>query len=435
MFEQGAFREAVEVYDAVLAQNPHDEKAVAGLKLARTRFIDSRLIQVRKARLALDQELAIEMLLEVVTLEKQWAYFPGGAIAGTQEEESIEALSFVENKIGSAQNKDRPLSALYLLTHYEPIFSGNLNPRREFLLRRLAAAGKRQCSSLSRSLTDEKPYYSEFVRKVCSAWGQPGKDLSGARATKLSELYGRVVVHTNVKGLSSGGATQLRKSIENTFRESPWFEIRGSRVLHIHLKGDYTFSHSRSPVERVHGYQVQIPFTEYQTVEKPPKGPKGESEYRPVTRYRTEPRIQKYDGWNHKQSLDLHLQGDFVVAGTPRTVRYEKQLAQLGFEHHWNLPQIGLEPETPALESPETWIEQQAILLAADILNSTEEAWEQRYCESSSNEPTLMATGDQIHRCLRFRRSSPPQLADAWYEKFFGLTFAQANELLKLADL
>lgn len=247
LFEQGAYWQSIEAYEGAIAENPRDEKAHAGLRRARTQFIDAKLIEIRKARFAGSQRQAVDTLLELVKLQSQWEFFPRGALAGTQEEESHEALAYIEGQIASAKAKDRPLSALYLLTHYEPVFAGSLSPRREFLLRQLTVDGKKQCSALSRNESGKQPYYSEFVRKVCAAWGVLSRNQKKAFVTKRSELYRRVKVHAAITGLPNSLASELQKALERSFQDSPWFDSEGSKTLNLSLRGNYVFSHNRSP--------------------------------------------------------------------------------------------------------------------------------------------------------------------------------------------
>jgi peptide deformylase len=430
LFEKGAYREAIEVYNAALAENPRDERVVASLKKARTQFLDHRLIETRKARLAGNSNLALEILMELVTLQNEWSFYPKGALANTQEEETQEALLYLEQKVAQAKSKDRPLFALYLLQHYQPILEGPLSSRREYLLRQLRTDGKKQCSALSRTLSNHQPYYSEFVQKVCSAWGI-WNTAKKPVLSKQTELYRKLNVAFLIRGMPASLKASLKSTLEKSFEESPWFDSAGSRVLAVTLKGDFLQTQTRTPENRVHGFHVEIPYTTYETTVLS----NGETKQRPITRFRSDPRFQTYNGWNLTQELALHVQTQLSLAGNQRPLNFERRTSQQGFEHHWNLPQIGLHPESVSLENPQSWVEQQAIFLGADFLRTSEEIWDQLYCEQTAPETTLMSTGDQVHRCLRYRHSNPPDFANIWYEKFFGLTVAQANELLKLADL
>jgi tetratricopeptide (TPR) repeat protein len=464
LYEKGAYFEAIQTYEAALQQSPRDEDALAGLRKARGMYLDKKLIEVRKARLGTNRQLAIDTLLELVKNETQWDFFPGGAIAVTQEEESIESMRFVEAQMNDSITKDRPLWGLYLLNHYQPIFSGSLSTRREFLLRQLSKTGVKQCDNLVRNENAQQPYFSEFVRKVCTAWGLADKGKASGRTGKRAALYRSIRVDAQIANLGKPYRSALAGALENAFQQTPWFDPEGARSVPLTLSGDFRIVHETTPEVRIHGYTVQIPYTDYQNVTKTRQvsyveyvdnchwdsvtntnicNPQHVTRYRdetysdtePVTRYRSEPRSQRYDGINHHQALELHAQGELKLGKLTKPLRLDASAQKDGFEHHFNLPSVGLSPEDPNLIDPNAWVSHQAEQLGADLRAHAEDLWIGQYCQPMSTEPTLVATGDSVHRCLRLTYKSPPAFADSWYSRFFGLNVAQADELLKLSDL
>jgi hypothetical protein len=464
LYEKGAYFEAIQTYEAALQQNGRDEDALAGLKKARGMYLDKKLIEVRKARLGTNRQLAIDTLLELVKNEAQWDFFPGGAIAVTQEEESIEAMRFVEAQMNDSVTKDRPLWGLYLLNHYQPIFSGSLSTRREMLLRQLSKVGVKQCENLARNESPSQPYFSELVRKVCTAWGVADKGKTAGRLGKRAVLYRAIRVEPQIAGFSRAYRAALSSSLENAFQQTPWFDPEGGQILNLNLTGEFRLIHETRPEVRIHGYSVQVPYTDYQEVSKTRQvayqeyvdgchydavtnanvcNPRQETRYRnetyterePVTRYRSEPRSQRYDGIQHHQSLDLLAQGELRLGKLSKPLRLQGAAQKDGFEHHFNLPNMGLTPADPDLLDPEAWIRHHSEILGSDLRAQAEELWIGQYCQPMNAEPTLVATGDNVHRCLRLTYKSPPAFADAWYGRFFGLNVAQADELLKLSDL
>lgn len=464
LYEKGAYFEAIQTYEAALQQNGRDEEALAGLKKARGMYLDKKLIEVRKARLATNRQLAIDTLLELVKNETQWDFFPGGAVAVTQEEESIESMRFVEAQMNDAVTKDRPLWGLYLLNHYQPIFSGSLSTRREMLLRGLTKVGVKQCENLARAESPAQPYFSEFVRKVCTAWGRTDKGKTSGRVGKRAALYRAVRVEPQIAGFSRAYRAALSGALENAFQQTPWFDPEGARILNLNLAGDFRLIHETRPEARVHGYSVQVPYTDYEQVTKHRQvqyqeyvdncrydtvthsnvcNPRSETRYRtetyteqePVTRYRSEPRSQRYDGIQHHQSIDLLAQGNLNLGKLAKPLRLQGTVQKDGFEHHFNMPSVGLSPQDPDLVDPEAWVRHQSELLGSDLRALADDLWIGQYCQPMNAEPTLVATGDNVHRCLRLTFKNPPAFADAWYGRFFGLNVAQADELLKLSDL
>ncbi len=447
LYAQGAYRAAIETYEAALLEEPRNEKALAGLKRARTTFIDKTLIEVRMARFAGNLRLALDLLLEIVTAEAKWAYAPVGAVATTQSEESQEALRYIEAQVMDAIRRERPLGGLYLLTHYQPIFSGELSGRHAFLVDDLTRrAGARQCRTLAKIQTAKYPYFSEFVRKVCTAWGMSDQGKASLLNAKRAELYRGVKVAANVDGLPAPYRSGIDAALENALESSPWFDPKGGRILTVVLDGKFQLEHQKNPEHRFHGYTEQVPYTDYEEVTKTRQVPvvvndvttyqtEFYSEREPVTRYHHVPRSQPYDGVYHRQSLEFRAGGTLTLNKISKPLRIDGSTHREGFEHHWNMPAIGLHSERPHLEDPETWVRQQAERLGSDMSVSANDIWDSLYCESVSGEPTLIATGDQVHRCLRSRLKLPPAFVEAWYSRFMGLSAREADRLLHFSDL
>ncbi len=438
--EKGAYREAISTFEEALKKDPSDAEAREGLSKAQNRFLDKRLIETRMANLAGNSRLALDILLEVAQLEAKWNFFPKGKLGGTQEEEASESFRFLEKEVARASKSNRPLSALYLLTHYAPIFSGALSGSHKSLVRSAQSRGEKQCRELSRTERKDKPYFSVFVRKVCTAWGTPvvGKALDSK--AKNSGLYRGVRVVSFIEGLAPTSLSALKTRLEKAFEATPWFSAGSEATLPLTLRGHFVKRQSRVPEERTHGYTEKVPYTHYETVDKEVRSGPGLKTttvkvQEPVTRYREVPRFQVYNGWNVTQEIALLSEGTLELGRQSRDLRIEERSVRKGFEHQWNLPAIGLVPETLHLENPETWFIAQSEKLAENLRDSANEFWIREYCNPNTSEPTLLGTGETVHRCLRGNFSEPPRFANQWYEHFFGVSVVEADELLNFADI
>jgi hypothetical protein len=437
LYEKGAFREAVETFELAVKENPQDEEAHAGLGKARTSFIDKRLIDARMANLSGNALVALDTLLEVATAERQWNYVPGGKLGGTQEEESTEALRFLEKETASAIKRERPLWALYLLSHYAPVFTGSHSAAFNALQNQVNKKGARQCGELSKLEAKDKPFFSLFVRKVCTAWGNPNTG-GKAAAERNRELFRQVHVTSRVHGLSKEFTAIFKTKLERALEQTPWFSPQGRSTLELVLEGNFSESLNKIPERRVHGYSVKEPYTDYENVEKTVitrNGQKKYTERQPITRFRDVPRTQPYNGWLVQQWLEVHIESPLQLSSQSRTLRLEDRFSAEGFEHQWNLPDIGLRPQTAEVKDSREWVSDQAAKLSDSLVQTAKELWEQEFCAPVASEPTLIATGERVHRCLRGTLENPPLFASQWYERFFGLTAAQANELLSLNEL
>jgi hypothetical protein len=438
--EKGAYREAISTFEEALKKDPADADAREGLSKAQNRFLDKRLIESRMANLAGNSRLALDILLEVVQLETKWNFFPKGKLGGAQEEESSESFRYVEKEVARSLKSNRPLSALYLLTHYAPIFSGNLSGSHKSLVRTARSKGEKQCRELSRAEQKDKPYFSVFVRKVCTAWGAPvvGKVLDPK--VKNEGLYRAVRVESSIEGLAPSYLSMLKTRLEKAFESTPWFSAAAQATLPLAIRGRFVSRQTRIPEERTHGYTERVPYTHYETVDKQVATGQGLATKtvkvrEPVTRHREVPRFQIYNGWNVTQEMAFLSEATLKLGGQSRDLRLEEKSVRQGFEHQWNLPAIGLVPETPHLENPEVWFVSQSEKLAENLRAAGNEFWVREYCHANSSEPTLLGTGEAVHRCLRGNFDEPPRFANQWYEHFFGVTVVEADELLNFADI
>jgi hypothetical protein len=74
MMENGAFDEAESTYANIVSHDPKNAEAQAGLRSARIKILDTRLITVRKTRMA-GGATALS-LIDIITLENRWALQP-----------------------------------------------------------------------------------------------------------------------------------------------------------------------------------------------------------------------------------------------------------------------------------------------------------------------------------------------------------------------
>jgi hypothetical protein len=153
-----------------------------------------------------------------------------------------------------------------------------------------------------------------------------------------------------------------------------------------------------------------------------------------VTRYRSEPRVQEYDGIYESQVLSLAIEGVARFGSAERTVTLSERSRTAGFRHDWSMPSIGLAPEGSKLEDPDAWLSAQATALGQKLLEESDDAWNRLYCRPLADGATFAMQGNQVHRCLRRRPETFPAFVTAWYTNHFAITPEQATELFSLND-
>src|SRR5262245_54526784 len=154
----GSYEEAVALYDRILLEDPKDSEAAAERAKAREKYIDQKLLVVRRSRVGGNLQNSVDLLLEIVTKENEWHSFPGGAVAYTQDEESAEALKYVGHLVHAALSRDLPLRGYVLTTRYAPIFSGPRTGAVEQLHAETKKVATKKCDRLASAASLENPY-------------------------------------------------------------------------------------------------------------------------------------------------------------------------------------------------------------------------------------------------------------------------------------
>lgn len=462
-FEQGAYEDAVANYERAVAEDPNDAEAVAGLRKSREKLIDTKLLEVRKSRLAGNPQSGLDMLLQLVERESKWNFYPMGAVASTQQEETKEALAFLRLRVSQALAKQLALQAHWLVKVYGLIFQGKAQQFLSAESDKTRRQGRQQCSRFQKAALPSLPYFTAFVEKFCAEFNLAFSSAS-AEASRLSELSGKLKLTSQVQGLGPGQLAYFRQALEQSFFETPWYDPKSSRAVRVTLSGQYSYTHDQTPERRVHQYYVQVPYTVYERVRRTKQVPYETHEYRcdsygvrdpgqpcqyvpvtrfktdeyydtvPTTKYRSESRSQEYTGVSHLQKMDLAVDGLFILAGNRRTISLSDRKEDRGFEHTWDMPDIGLTPKSSSLTDPDRWLEARANDLSVQLRTQSVNLWRDLYCKPGK-EGSMAETGNQAHKCLRLDLDRPPPFAEQWYQTHFGLSVAEARMILDLSDL
>lgn len=462
-FEKGAYEEALQLYEQALVESPSDADASAGLRKTRIKLIDKRLLTVRHTRLGGNSQGALDLLSEVVADETAWKVFPDGPVSSTQDEESESLFPFFRGQVDTAFKKSRPLRVHYLVEHYRPVFQGTKQRMLDAMSSRAATLGKTSCSEIAAYANESVPYYAQFLAKACGLWGFDTTSLQRTARAKFGEFYRKVDAKVRVNGVDDGIEEMLEKVTEEAFRQSPWFDANGGKSATIAMSGAYARAYTERSETRSHSYTVSIPYTDYETVTRTryvsnttyvpscsydyvtgreqchdvPQSssqPLSYTERVPVTRYRTEPRVQSYEGTYETQTLSLRIGGQARFGTLDRKLTYAERSKTEGFRHDWSIPSIGLNPEPSKLADPEQWLANQALGLGQEVLSASVDAWQKLYCRPLAAKADMAAIGNQAHRCLRAPPESVPAFVTAWYTNHFGVTPEQAATLFALND-
>lgn len=447
LLEGGAFEQASGAYDAILKANPGDADAIVGLQKSRQGLLDQSLIQVRLARMGGNHQQGLDTLLKAVKRENEWGYYPTGKVAFTQNEEATYAFDYVSEKSKAAISAKKPLAAEHWLKKYGPIFQGEEHQaRHQALLSRATAAGKESCSEILKHASDAQPYFATLAKRYCLHFGETVGAFTASQKTIANHHFNGVSVKSRLSGVSPEQLSVLESDLNSALRETGWYDVESPNAAPTELAGSFVLKHEKNQLRLTHRYEVEVPYTAYEKVEKTKRIPYEDTEggrtvtrYKekrvlvtePVTRYRRVPKYYPYWGVEHEQALSLSIKAssDF----RDRTVPFEliERTVTKGIEHSENVPEIKLKPADPGLPDPGVWLKAHSEKLRSKFETKASQLYIDLYCKPDPSATTLATSGNQVERCLRQKMPEPPKFTIDWYEATFGLGPVEARDLLK----
>lgn len=472
LLEDGNFMEAATQYEQILAKNPKDEDAIAGLKKARAGWMDRRLIDVRMTRLAGRSEDAGEILLEVISKQALWQSVPAGNQAFTQQEESSYFAEASSVRIERDLKNTMPLRAEYYLKHFEPILlaanPGKLKQWRE----KVHTQGKSACTARTTEVTSSKSsskiyFYRRFLNRYCQYWNSESQaKLKSKIATEPLDDEGKRIrffrsltlqIASPASSLNEVRTALLKTRLDEAFKATAWYDDASTEPLAVPLSVRWIEDHRQTHLPQRHIYQVQEPFTEYVQVQKERSVPytemrrtqdpstPGLMREMPVTSYRTElytvtepktvhrpvDRIYTYDAIFHDQNLEIDLGTEFEFQGRAVSARQSMKASAEGIEHHESQPTIGLKPSSPQLIFVDLWIAENTQKFANKWESALSQAWVDQYCHEAAAGDPLQAA-ERALRCLKQRRDVYTPFAETWFQNQFGLRITESDSIVSV---
>lgn len=460
MMEKGDYEAAAATYESVVARDPENAEAQAGLKAARSKVLDQRLINVRKAREGGSGLDAANLLLGVLALEKRWNMQPPGAAVFTQQEEAGFATGAVLGYFRQTPQSAFPLRQELDLRKYEPLFQQSRAG--EFASVRAAnqKEGRAQCRRYARQVRADTPYTADFVARFCGFFGEDDV-VEVDEKTIHKTLFREVKVSPNLQGFPQETPRELAVRLNDALHGTPWFSADGSATQEVKLDGVWNQTVQRNTTQLVYQYKEREKYVDYVDVAKTRQVPYELTEYvlnpvtgksDPVTRvaYRNEtyterePRelfreVQKsypYGGWNVVQDLKLALEGSTLVSGRTITLAVHDESHAQDTASDVANPSIGLQPKQPtALPDQMQWLRAHEDALSQQLRAALMTAWNDLYCSDAPLDNFALA-GNRARQCLRLQSAAaqPPKFVEDWHQRYFGLGQKQVEELLRTAE-
>lgn len=458
--EQGAYAEAISIYERILNTNPRDEEAGAGLRRARLGWISQKLLEVRFLRLAENHIKSLDLLLDIYEKEIGWSVFPIGPEAFTQEEETEFAQRGVSFEVGRSLNHAHPLRAQYLLNRYK-IFFQTKNAKKELdsLRERTHEAGLSRCKEDYSTLTDEQYFYGTFIGNLCNVWGFESPGLEKQYASAKDLFYTAVEAESSAVGLPKTYESELNNIFLARLRNTPWYDKDSTKVLKLDLAGNFIYSHARKHVTLKHSYTVSVPYTVSWKEKKPSPQEIEAGKKTPLilriatsvldggasrvtrdngdgtvtvteTRYRDEPRQTDYNATEHTEEFSFALTAKGVLHSAGLELAQNASESVTSIEHNNRMPNIGLLPKKAELIGEVNWLNTQATKLADRYERTLIETWDDMYCGGAQYDADTGQEVEYLFRCLKIYKSSPSIRYENWFEANIGLSIDETRAVV-----
>lgn len=435
------YEAAEHAYRQILSDDPSDAEATVGVRRARLGWIDNKLLDVRMLRLSDQTETSFDLLKEIIKREREWQFFPEGAVQFTQLEEIEHAARYVEVRVESLIGKRHLLKARDFVGASSPVLQ---SPRNLLLIEKLARAlgeaATQECRGYEESLTEKQPYFATFVVRYCASWGHKAQFRFDPAQARSSNLYRDLHVSGSADTIPDAMLRHGLEQMVKEFRETPWFDANGQLSLETQVIAAFESNQNKEIENALHTYTVNVPYLETEIVPLPAFGyqqvcdaygychnaPHSNLSFQPVTvtKYRQESRQVSFQRWRHRQAL--FFQGEVIstLANMKASAIHTEKLMIEDTEHPHAAPEVGLQPDPLQLKDPLPWLMTQIDTAAEKWKQELGTAWEVSNCEKPEEATLDDDLSNYVFRCLHGLKKDAriPAFIETFFQDKFGAT-------------
>ncbi len=464
MMNNESYEEAIRTYELILRKTPNDADAVAGLKSAKEKFLDKRLIEIRLARIGNNPEQAWDLLLDVVKREHSWSFYPTGKVAFTQEEETRIAIEDLKRFVEVAVRQKLPLKSEHAVRKYAPIFEKSFSSQFSVIDRISATAGREKCEGFKKEVSRKTPYYSQFILRFCEYYSADSRiQRSGLNHLDFNDFVGPVEYQTKLVRNRSEMPKAWDQFLENALREAllqtAWHHGKGKTKLIVKADGTLGEEILRQKVNMIHEYTVQIPFEKVEPVKvRRVQTLKGShqvkdpytgvvatipvndvKEYDEVvqskrTEFRTEVRTFGYEATKVIQRLNAEALAQTTLLNETLIVPLATSTENESITHDQNLPMVRLDARPLRLPSADLWFQDQLGKYKTAWFEALKQLWIRKHCEEGDPKRSTQEQGNQALKCARQKNISYPSYVENWFEESLGVSVVEFSDLFSSID-
>lgn len=453
LMESGNYRDAVSLWDQVIAKDPSDAEAVFYRNLAQSQLLNEDLVTLKGLIDSRQTIPAFDQLHKFHQKRAQWGLGlnPNSALYLQQQTDRL-YVRYLE-LIQQALSRDLPVRALWLERQYRALIATPPNEDERKLQQDLQARGERRCATLEKE-SAAMPSLRQYAAVYCRKFGRTVAMPAALEQKRLAGLARLGDIRVEVESLTPSESTRLSQRLVDESRKLARFSPFGKRAESLSVTGQFSLQVSERTVPLSHSYSVSIPYTDYELVTRYKSIPytaieehcnvdatrcwnetvtryrqEEEKESVAVTKTRHEPRVYEFQGSETTQKLRLQIVLVHSGAGSTQRFPFEQTLEERATSHRLQLPDIGLQPQELKLIPKENWLEQQYARLATQFYNSEVDRWKREHCASADAAKKWMRFERALH-CIRQREGRDLAWIKQVIDDHEGLELAQISEIL-----
>ena len=438
--EEGLYEAALEQWVLAYQKDPQDIEVQVGLRLSQEKVSNERLVRIRGLRMAKDDERALDELQSLMAIQNKHGIQLDFNSSTFQGKETTILWTHQKSQVLNLTSQMKPLAAELRYRKYANVF--NSIPEYQGLKSTIDKTGIDQCKILRKGLRS-KPFYSSFVTQYCKFFDPQTKPKTKSVSIS-SALFAHPIVQVKLDGTDDEIKTKLLKAMVEGFESSAWYHPEAKKKMNIEVNGRYNWKRSSDIITQSHNYDVEIPYTAYESVRKSRTVPYNEQEYKcengncdyvtvtkyraedyyenePVTRYRYETRVHNYSAKKNTIDFEMVLKGMIRIEKLNHPFSFMKEETENKILHDENLPNIGLHPKMDDVTKPIAKFEYYSLLAGGDLRLELDVLWIKQFCSTPTEENVI--------RCRR-APSYPETFVDSWFLNNFGVSSKDAEALI-----
>lgn len=413
--EKGNWKKAHEFWVLALKDNPEDEQAIEGKRLAEKQIINLKLIRFRNLLSAGKSKQAVDLAWELEKLYRKWGYSEVHATSSFHAKQIKRLYPQFIKLLKTSTYQKSPVKSYILITRFEPIFSKLNQKYIQMAKKEMMAKGDLLCLRLRRKQNQKEGFYKDISERICHIFNKEEKLAASVNENLfIKSLYKQALYKINIKGFEKSLEGMLKEKIDQALMETPYLQKQSEKKLFMSLSGQIDLSFHRRTEARRHAYEEQEDYKVEEEVKED-----GEILKKVVKKTREVTRYFNYNVQVTKRVFQINVKATFELFGKSEVLNLVDKVESEIVNHNRRVPHIGLYPKSERFQAVDEVMKEIAKKFAKMTQKRFETIWEQRFCDGGLPLSIVKAT-EEMMKCRMLNKKNNKYLS--WLKKYFYLT-------------